>query len=75
MTDKSASIRISFSVRAAAEELARKLSGVTVKIKGLKLHSFVRVSECARYVIDLSTLFVHCCAQMTLIWPTDLLYC
>lgn len=45
VTDKSASIRTSFSVRAAAEELARKLSGVTVKIKGVKLHAFVRVSE------------------------------
>lgn len=28
---------------AAAEDLARKLQGVTVKIKGVKLHAFVRV--------------------------------
>lgn len=43
-TDKSASIRISFADGAAAEDLSRKLRGVTVKIKGVKLHAFVRVS-------------------------------
>lgn len=44
-TDKTASIKISFSVGAAAEDLSRKLRGVTVKIKGVKLHAFVRVRE------------------------------
>lgn len=42
-TDKSASIRVAFSARAAAEDLSRQLRGVTVKIKGVKLHAFVRV--------------------------------
>ncbi|CAM9933789.1 unnamed protein product [Scytosiphon promiscuus] len=47
-TDKSASIRAAFSAQAAAEDLSRKLRGVTVKIKGVKLHAFVReVSESA----------------------------
>eukprot|EP00903_Cladosiphon_okamuranus_P016992 g15661.t1 len=45
-TDKSASIRVAFSARAAAEDLSLKLRGTTVKIKGVKLHAFVReVSE------------------------------
>ena len=42
-TDKTASIKISFSQGAAAQDLSRKLRGVTVKIKGVKLHAFVRV--------------------------------
>eukprot|EP00752_Nemacystus_decipiens_P005355 g4856.t1 len=41
-TDKSASIRVAFSARAAAEDLSRQLRGTTVKIKGVKLHAFVR---------------------------------
>ncbi|CAM9983023.1 unnamed protein product, partial [Hapterophycus canaliculatus] len=41
-TDKSASIRVAFSTGPAAEDLSRKLRGVTVKIKGVKLHAFVR---------------------------------
>ena len=47
-TDKSASIRISFSARAAAEDLSLKLRGTTVKIKGVKLHAFVRVRASPR---------------------------
>lgn len=47
-TDKSASIRVAFSARAAAEDLSRKLRGTTVKIKGVKLHAFVRVSAFTR---------------------------
>lgn len=45
-TDKSASIRAAFSEQSAAEDLSRKLRGVTVKIKGVKLHAFVRVGTC-----------------------------
>lgn len=45
VTDKSAMIRVSFSSGAASEDLARKLRGVTVKIKRVKLHAFVRVSH------------------------------
>ena len=44
-TDKTAIINISFSVGSAAEDLSRKLQGVTVKIKGVKLHAFVRVRK------------------------------
>lgn len=44
-TDKTASIKISFSAGTAAQDLSRKLRGVTVKIKGVKLHAFVRVRE------------------------------
>lgn len=44
-TDKSASIRVAFSAQPAAEDLSRKLRGVTVKIKGVKLHAFVRVGR------------------------------
>ncbi|CAM9575627.1 unnamed protein product [Ectocarpus sp. 12 AP-2014] len=47
-TDKSASIRVAFSAAADADALSRSLRGVTVKIKGVKLHAFVReVSESA----------------------------
>ncbi|CAB1101046.1 unnamed protein product [Ectocarpus sp. CCAP 1310/34] len=47
-TDKSASIRVAFSAAADADALSRSLRGVSVKIKGVKLHAFVReVSESA----------------------------
>lgn len=51
-TDKSASIRISFEAGAAAEVLSSQLRGVTIKIKGVKLHAFVRVSGRKRPVRD-----------------------
>lgn len=44
--DTLAKVRASFSTKAAAEHLASKLDGVTVRIKGSKLHSSVRVSLC-----------------------------
>lgn len=58
-TDKSASIRLSFSVGAAAEDLSKKLSGVTVKIKGIKLHAFVRVSRTAKTTIGIVPMRGH----------------
>lgn len=59
-TDKSASIRVAFSAAADADALSRSLRGVTVKIKGVKLHAFVRVS--ARVLVHSRSrrcLFLH----------------